>query len=161
MRKDRKEKYLSMEARTQAFFNKPADEVVKELAEKVRETDEDNINYSVGTPKFLQVGTKKYKIKEAEAYLEKEAGKIWQNKRIEAIKALASGEMIAFQYRTSVLPFIKARSGDNILIRSLEDTDTGEIIGNPTEVSKILKLTHNDEGRLTFVDPDTLRFEKL
>lgn len=161
MTKDRKDKYISMEARTQAFFSRPSDEVAKELAEKVRETDGDNVTYLEGTPKFLQIGTKKYKIKEAEAYLEKEAGRVWQNKRIEAIKALAYGEIIAFQYRSSILSFIKAQGGDNILVRTLEDSATGEIIGSPIAVSKILGLTHNGEGRLTFIDESTIKFENL
>lgn len=110
---------------------------------------------------IIQVGDQKFRILSVKVFLEKEAHSVWKGKRAEKIRNLAAGEIIAFNSRGSVLTFIKTQSADNLLLQSLENVEIGERILTPKAVSALLGMSHEQEARLTLMQDNTFRFEKL
>lgn len=153
------------ELETRRFFERPADIVVSELSARVYEKDGDQVQISDGQAKIIQVdtpeGAKNYRITSAEAYFAREATRIWKGRRSAEINALAPGEAITYRSRSGELTFIKTVGADNILLRGLEDTESGQRLNNPTEVSQALGLTHRQEGRLSLVEQDRFRFVRI
>lgn len=162
---ERKNKPSPEWKRTNSFFKRPADAVARDIAKRVYDPEKKKSEFVEGNPKVVIVdtplGETRYRITLAEPYLEQEAGKVWQTARLEKIKALASGEVIAFTFRSSSLSFIKTVGGDNVLLRELENMETGEKTKSPTEVTKILGLSHDQEGRLTNLGRGVLKYERL
>jgi hypothetical protein len=151
------------ELKTLMFFDRPSDAVAPDLSERVMEKDDNKqITYSDGKAKIIRIktqeGEKRFKVKLVEPYLEVEAMQVWKSKRLERIRSLQPGEIVCFNFRGAVLSFIKTRGGDNILLRVLEDLDTGDVISTPTAVSALLGLTHDAEAKLTYVDEESFVF---
>ena len=97
----------------------------------------------------------------AEAYGEEDATRVWQRGRLERLRSLPPGGVVAFAFRASTLSFIKTKGGENILIREVEDVETGGRLKTPSEVSKLLGLSHGDEGRLVNVGRGVFKFQRL
>jgi hypothetical protein len=153
------------ESPTHAFFNRSAEEVIVDLTERIYEPDTRSHDFARGNSKTIVVknpqGETSFRITLAQKYSENDPNKTWKGSRLEKIRSLAPGEVIAFNFRASSLSFIKTAGGDNILIIELQDVDSGERTTSPTHVTKILGLHHIQEGRLTSMGRGLLRFQKL
>lgn len=163
-----KEQLKTPEERTRVFFDRSSDAVVDELSSRIysaREGERPEIVKGKGKGKELTVftseGEKIYKITLAQAYLETDAIRVWKGKRMQQIKLLAPGEVVGYNSRAGKLTFIKTRGAENIQIRELTEIGTDKKTKNSTEVTEMLGLSHGEEGRLTFVDENRLRFEKI
>src|SRR3990167_6822874 len=147
-----REKQEPIDKKTDRFFSRQAEIVVREFADMVYEPDKPRGQYERGKSKVLIIGSqrkeKSYRVVLAEAYGEEDATRVWQRGRLERLRSLPPGGVVAFAFRASTLSFIKTKGGENILIRELEDVETGEKLKSPTEVTRILGLTHGEEGRL-------------
>ena len=158
------ERPITPELFTEFFFNRPAEIVVADLAAQVYGIENDHTVIQEGNPKLLQlaldVGIKTYRIMTAQAYQQVNTAKIWKGKRAEQINKLPSGGVVTYKSRASELTFIKTSGADNILLRQLEDIETGEVIPNATGVSQALHVTHGDTGRLLFENGSKLILTK-
>ncbi len=157
---------VSNEARTHAFFDRPAAELVADMAEQVYErTEEGEVTYKPGHAKTILVdtpqGTKEYRVTVAEAYSASKPNRVWKGVRAEEIASLEPGMVVAYRYRAGILPFEVAHGADNVLIREMVDEVSGEKIVNPKAVAGVLGLAHGDRGRLTFFGENQFRFENI
>ncbi len=154
-----------LEAKTLAFFNRPAQEVALELAQRAYTADQKEKQAKNGQPKEVQIpteeGDRSYKVLLAQAYAENDAMQTWKGKRLQQIRTLTPGQIITFRSRVGILSFIKTTAGENILIRAVENTETGEKFETATKVSNLLGLSHGEIGRLRFTNGSKLRFERL
>ena len=155
----------SLEAQTHALFSGPSTEVVNRIAAHVYELTEHGVVYSEGSPKVMIVptpeGDKRLQIEVAEAYLEIEASKLWRGRRRSIIRGLEPGEMVSFNSRSGVLSFVKTQDGDNIMLRSLVDIDSGDRYVTPTAVSELLGMEHDHQARLMLTPTGELQFTKV
>lgn len=149
---------------TRKFFSKPASEVVAKIAERYYLADQKIKDAVPGKAKDLIIptdeGERTFRILLAQAYAENDANQTWKGTRIQEIRSLTPGEIIAYGTRAGVLPFIKTIDGDNILLRVLEDIATKEKVETATAIAKILGLKHKNVGRLKLID-DRLKFERV
>ncbi len=154
-----------LDEKTLIFFDRPSNNVALELAQKTYSSAQKPGEAEDGTPKEIQitVGEEEavFKVVLAQSYLESDANRIWKTRRLQQLKELLPGDIQTFRSRAGLLSFIKTTGGDNILLRRLEDVLTGEQINSATEISKLLGLSHNERGRLRFIDDNRLRFEKV
>lgn len=148
---------------TLAFFNRPAADVVADIAERVYIVDTPKALFPEGRAKTLVIGGEhggeRFKITLAEPYSEDDASQVWQGSRLERIKGLQPGGIVAFTFRSGTLSFIKTTNGDNVLLHGLVDLTSGDQLVKPTQVSKKLGLSHGEEGQLT-VRQDEIIFSK-
>lgn len=155
---------IGPDQQTVAFFDRPVRDVVGELTERVYIVDTPRKSMPIGTPKVITLSTsegeKNYRVTLAEPYGEEDASPVWSGKRLAQIKSLKAGGVVAFKSRVGTLSFIKARGGENIQIRELEDIATGKKTRSSTEVTRILGLSHGQEGKLSISGEGHLRFER-
>ena len=160
-----REKQEPIDKKTDRFFSRQAEIVVREFADMVYEPDKPRGQYERGKSKVLIIGSqrkeKSYRVVLAEAYGEEDATRVWQRGRLERLRSLPPGGVVAFAFRASTLSFIKTKGGENILIREVEDVETGGRLKTPSEVSKLLGLSHGDEGRLVNVGRGVFKFQRL
>lgn len=159
------EQQITLEDQTSAFFDRPASEVVRELSETVYIYGKNKRDFPTGQAKTILLetptGEKSFKITLAELYTEEDLEALLLMERLQKLRSMQRGGIIAFPYRVGTLSFIKTRGGENILIRELEDIQTGKKTKNPTEVTRILGLASRQEGKLTYLGGDKLKFEKV
>lgn len=152
------------EEKTISFFDRPANEVVRDLSERIFIKGVPKRDLPQGTPMAITVmteeGIEKFKITLAEPYAGNDANRIWKKSRSEVLKDLEPGTVVVFSYRDGILPFISTQGADNILIRELQNTGTGDRVVNPTNVAKVLGLSHGDSGKLNFTSGDELKFTR-
>lgn len=154
----------SPEERTTAFFDRPSIDVAQELSERVYLFGLRKGQFPKGDAKTILISTpegeKRYKITVTEPYAEEGVNRVWKGTRLQKIRSLQPGEVIAFQYRAAILSFIKTVGGGNILIREIEDEESQEKTKSPTQVSQKLGLAHGQEGRLVYQENDVLEFRR-
>ncbi len=149
---------------TRAFFDRPANVVVGQLAERVFVDGRPAGSLPYGDPLIIQVGdgetNREYRITEAEAYTPNEASHQWKGKRLAKLERMQPGEVVAFNHRGQFLSFIKTTGGENVFIRGLEDVETGQRFDSAHHVTTILGLQPWEDGRLVLVDEERARFER-
>lgn len=144
----------------EAFFGRAVNIVAAQLSKQIMINQGGEINYVSGEAKTLLVGGKTYKISLVEPCYTEKANRAWKNK-IPAITAMEPGTVFCYKHRLGILTYIKAGGrADNILIRELEDVQTGKKTKNPSEATRIFGLEHEKQGQLRyFPDRGELRFE--
>lgn len=146
-------------AQEQEFFTRRVDLTATRLSEKVLLSKDSTPATVEGQAKMLVVNNKVYKITLVEPYFTENANPAWE-KKIETIAAMDPGTVFCYHHRVGVLTFIKAGTqADNILIRALQELETGKKTKNSTEVTRILGLKSGETGKLSFTEQKTLKFE--
>lgn len=124
------------------FFNRPAKEIIKEF---------------LGST--LVIGSKRFLLAQARSYNIDSPGRNWKGARTEELKSMNPGEVIAYDFRGSLLSYLIVAGGDNIMLRSFENVQSGEILSRCREVTEALGFTeHGQKGRLTLMDPEGEEF---
>jgi hypothetical protein len=152
-----------LELKTKVFFDRPAGTVAGELADRVFQKDVPET--VTGNGKIIEIetndGVQKWRVTVAESYSGDTPGKVWSGKRSNQIGNMESGGIITYSYRgRATLSFIKTKGIDNILIRGMINTKTEQVAATPTQVSQVLGLSVQQEGRVTFSPNGNLRFTR-
>lgn len=152
------------EERSAAFFDRIALAVAVEISERVFILGLAEGRFPKGAPKVIRIpgagGDKSFKVTLVEAYTEEDMEALGLYSRLEKIRSMRSGEVVAFAYRAGLLSFIKTRGGENILIRELEDFESGERTRSLSQVTKTLGLEKGEMGKFIF-DGENLTFSKI
>src|SRR3989338_6931347 len=97
-----REKPTPAEKKTRAFFGRPANIVVSELSGNVYEPQKRMAEFAEGKAKIIRVptpvGETRFKITLAEAYSGEDAIRVWQRARLEKLRSLLPGGIIAFRF---------------------------------------------------------------
>lgn len=157
------DRQMTPEERTQAFFRRPTQTVVADLAERVYERNVKEEYWQEGSAKLIQINTpdglRTFRITAAEACPEASATAIWRGKRANEIRELPTAATVTYQSRAGEMTFIKTQGADNIALRALEDMQTGERFKNAKQVTRALGLNVGGINHLMLVSETLLRLE--
>lgn len=155
---------LQIEKATFGFFNRPAELVAAEFAERWYIEGQKK---SVAKPEKASIVSliingveAQFKINLVQAYSATNPGRVWKGQVLDQLKEMQPGELIVYARRVGLMPFIVTQGGDNIALRAAEDLTSCTQLTNASQISRAWRLEANDRGKLLHLGGNRFNFEK-